>query len=240
MGNQILVQPTADGSPAAVATYTKAVYGLNADGTVGERLDHTLDGIQAEKANEDTAMVYRIITTAEKNAPYSKSYISPEGPSEDFGPYPNFWSVVYTFFDANNGVQEITAVTTRDKYYRTFSNGTIGDWKPIATATPPQEFDLPLAAGVTASLAKYFKTQDGVVSVHFSLIRSSETLSGATVATLPAGYCPQSGLEAPMAFGAGGNGMAAISTDGAIKIWGTTIPANQLFCAVFSPFVAAM
>ena len=64
-------------------------------------------------------------------------------------------------------------------------------WKPIATATPPAVYDLPLAAGVTPYLpCKYWKTQDNEVK---TLIRVSFTTfsNPLPVATLPEGYRPR-------------------------------------------------
>lgn len=62
---------------------------------------------------------------------------------------------------------------------------------PIATATPPAVYDLPLAAGITPYLpCKYWKTQDNEVK---TLIRVSFTTfsNPLPVATLPEGYRPR-------------------------------------------------
>ena len=52
-------------------------------------------------------------------------------------------------------------------YYN--KNATYGNkwtgWAKIATATPPQEYDLSLADGISGT-AKYCKTQEGVVLIH--------------------------------------------------------------------------
>lgn len=64
---------------------------------------------------------------------------------------------------------------------------------PIATATPPQEFDLPLAEGYTQNNGcKYSKDQFNVVRVTFNLSKSAGTIAGGeVVATLPAGFRPK-------------------------------------------------
>ena len=64
-------------------------------------------------------------------------------------------------------------------------------WIPLATATKPAVYDLPLAAGITPYLpCKYWKTQDNEVK---TLIRVSFTTfsNPLPVATLPEGYRPR-------------------------------------------------
>ena len=64
-----------------------------------------------------------------------------------------------------------------------------GDWKEISTATPPQEYNLPLADGITAAdAATYCKTQEGIVIVHLSL--SGDIGNWTTLGTLPEGVRP--------------------------------------------------
>ena len=66
-------------------------------------------------------------------------------------------------------------------------------WQPIATAIKPQEFDLPLAEGVTPVTGfknTYSKDQFGVVRVWFSTHFESIPTSGAHVFYLPEGFRP--------------------------------------------------
>lgn len=74
----------------------------------------------------------------------------------------------------------------------TISSGWSGsDWVPYTTATPPQEFDLPLAEGVSAVSSAYWKDQFGVVTGHFNVLASSsQTGSSTVIATLPEGFRP--------------------------------------------------
>lgn len=66
-----------------------------------------------------------------------------------------------------------------------------GAWVQTATATPPQEFDLPLAEGVSAVSSAYWKDQFGVVTGHFNVLASSpQTGSSPVIATLPEGFRP--------------------------------------------------
>lgn len=65
--------------------------------------------------------------------------------------------------------------------------------KEVAFATPPQEFDLPLAEGVTPVTGfknTYSKDQFGVVRVWFSTHFESIPTSGAHVFYLPEGFRP--------------------------------------------------
>ena len=68
-----------------------------------------------------------------------------------------------------------------------------GRWAKLATATSPQEFDLPLAEGYTQNNGcKYSKDQFNVVRVTFNLSKSAGTIAGCeVVATLPAGFRPK-------------------------------------------------
>ena len=69
------------------------------------------------------------------------------------------------------------------------------NWDRIETelmaTTPPQVFDLPLAAGWTEHRAsEYFKTQENIVTVYFQVHTSSPQGGEVTLATLPEGFRP--------------------------------------------------
>lgn len=78
-------------------------------------------------------------------------------------------------------------------------------WKPLATATKPQEFDLPLASGFTALSGgtKYCKTQENIVIVNIrckansSLTPSGDTI---TIGNLPSGFRPSGFVSAGAVF----------------------------------------
>ena len=78
------------------------------------------------------------------------------------------------------------------------------DWIPYATATPPQVYDLPLAGGYSlgADGAGYSKTQEGIVSVYFSVYgafaASSSDIGGGAFATLPEGFRPSGNIPVPV------------------------------------------
>ena len=78
-------------------------------------------------------------------------------------------------------------------YERMYNGSNWTKWGQIALATPPQEFDLPLAEGYTQNNGcKYSKDQFNVVRVTFNLSKSAGTIAGGeVVATLPAGFRPK-------------------------------------------------
>lgn len=70
-----------------------------------------------------------------------------------------------------------------------------GPWVPLATATPPQEYDLPLAEGWTSQISRscrYAITQENVVVVTFKAVHSAATPASTDtmIATLPDGFRP--------------------------------------------------
>ena len=93
-------------------------------------------------------------------------------------------------------------------------------WHTVATATPPQEYDLPLAEGITAQVnATYCKTQEGIVFVAGWVQGAALSM---TVATLPAGYRPNKATQfaVPQSSDADKNDTARIeiSSSGAITV----------------------
>ena len=81
----------------------------------------------------------------------------------------------------------IDGVATRARYIgeRTSS----GDyWAKLATATPPQEFNLPLVDGISGT-AKYSKDQFGIVRVYVAVLKNSGTITNNEIlGTLPEGF----------------------------------------------------
>ena len=72
--------------------------------------------------------------------------------------------------------------------YRLLYNG---EWFEIATATPPQEFDLPLAEGIeTTTRCVYWKNQFDEVTVICDCTTSQDATSSVTLAMLPQGFRP--------------------------------------------------
>ena len=115
------------------------------------------------------------------------------------------------------------------EYIESYTNemrydGTWTGWAKNTTATPPQQFDLPMAEGLIQSSASWYsKDQFGQVHVHGAISAGSGSLGWDTlVATLPEGYRPGAKIEAPATFASGGkngSGAVAVSTDGTIKVF---------------------
>ncbi len=65
------------------------------------------------------------------------------------------------------------------------------EWFPLANATPPQEYDLPLVDGISGT-AKYSKDQFGIVRVHMAAVKDSGTITNNEIlGTLPEGFRPK-------------------------------------------------
>lgn len=99
-------------------------------------------------------------------------------------------------------------------------------WQPIATATPPQEFDLPLASGwsnYSGMRSRYWKNQFDEVSVVVDISNPNTVSHGAVVATLPEGFRPAAAFDAPTIIYDGSEILpvrAYFSTNGQISISG--------------------
>ena len=84
-------------------------------------------------------------------------------------------------------------------WYNATESGVWKGWQPLATATPPQEFDLPLAEGLTAlHPSTYRKDQFSVVTVGGAI--SGDMIIGKGIATLPAGFRPSEVIERDATF----------------------------------------
>lgn len=97
-----------------------------------------------------------------------------------------------------NGVkQTFTEHNPGFTYIRLLSDTSMNhwsDWKLIANATPPQEYDLPLVDGISGT-AKYSKDQFGIVRVHMAAVKDSGTITNNEIlGTLPEGFRPKLSL----------------------------------------------
>lgn len=93
--------------------------------------------------------------------------------------------------------EDIRSDKTFNRWFRPAADGSIsfGLWVEEATATPPQEYDLPLAAGFSIGNIWYYKTQDDIVTVNFTNLAMQEgtyIVGDVIVGTLPVGYRPTS------------------------------------------------
>lgn len=107
--------------------------------------------------------------------------------------YGHFFIDVFHHMD--NWVRQIAyEVNSIRIYTRACLAGSWSQWEPLATATPPQEYDLPLADDYVAgaSGAFYSKTQDGIVTITISDVQRADGLGLASgiMATIPVGFRP--------------------------------------------------
>ena len=87
--------------------------------------------------------------------------------------------------------QTLSWYYTGSSYYRTFDGESWHDWMPNATATPPQEYEIPFRDGWESGAYKstYCKTQDGICLVNCS-VYGTGVASENFIATLPTGFRP--------------------------------------------------
>ena len=92
--------------------------------------------------------------------------------------------------------------TTREAICNFTVSGEWNGWISIATATKPQEFNLPLADGWLSIDARYeavyWKTQESIVNISLGLKSDHTVTNGETIAILPSGFSPKKSLKIPI------------------------------------------
>lgn len=92
------------------------------------------------------------------------------------------------------------------------------NWIRLATATPPEEHDLPLAEGVTrGKRCVYSKAQDGLVVVRFSAKFPAAPSRQQIIGTLPVDYRPS---EATSGAGKVGHESGDAASTATVELWG--------------------
>lgn len=130
--------------------------------------------------------------------------------------------------------------------YRTLSSPSFTGWRKLATATTPQEFDLPLAEGVSNGgdgHSIYWKDQFNQVHVIVNAsVPQISVSNGYTVATLPEGFRPSKMLITDcscLSDNVREGGLSLnFSTNGTIKYFGSFRSAGDIIWGVIT-FVAA-
>lgn len=116
-----------------------------------------------------------------------------------------------------------------------FNDAWILDWTYIPIITPPEEYDLPLADGITAlQPCTYYKNQFSEVTL--GGCTSGSVSDGVTIATLPEGFRPDHPIERPATFTANGNryaGSVFITANGIVSIHTPAEATNVVFAASF-------
>lgn len=104
---------------------------------------------------------------------------------------------------------------------KNINNGGWTDWYCFATVTPPQQFDLPLVDGwEIKNYAKYWKNQEGEVSLFFRIGKSSGEIAQGVISTLPVGFRPAVPVHAAaIAYPSLYTALLVVGTDGTITIF---------------------
>ena len=118
------------------------------------------------------------------------------------------------------------------------------DWKYLATATPPKEYDLPITgvSDVENGNSRYSKNDFGEVICQISITPGEDIPSYTILAMLPEGFRPTKSLSMPAMIAIDGTramGQIGVNSSGEIGYYGATVTAgeNSRIYASFS-FVA--
>ena len=136
-------------------------------------------------------------------------------------------------------------------YERNWNGINWSKWARIATATPPQEFDLPLAEEMQPlpdyGSNKYWKNQFNEVTLTISVTKTDMTTNdipnGAVLATLPAGFRPLTPVSGAAYNDRGADdnvypSFIIISPDGSIRLFqAKQVPCSMVVASI--SFVAA-
>lgn len=201
----IPVIPMAGDQQAAVSTFINRVYEVNEDGTVGPRLDHILDDQAAELAGKANNS-YGIL-----NAPDLLAWAASQTVGGAFTINPAITSSGLPHLGWFLGRLDVNASSdktitlyyadpfNKEVYFNGTSSGAFSGWTPLATATPPQEYDLPLA-GVfepeNGFEVTYSKDQFGVVRVALNSVQGMIPYGTFNLAALPVGFRPNKTTDA--------------------------------------------
>ena len=108
-------------------------------------------------------------------------------------------------------------------------------WYLFAIASPPQEYNLSLAEGITTTQhCVYYKNQFDEVSVRG--VANGDIINGTIIATLPVGFRPAYAMELPATFAADGDrpaGTISVNTDGTIRAQVVSSSFAVIFSASF-------
>lgn len=128
-------------------------------------------------------------------------------------------------------------------WYRKHTGNGWSVWRSFATATQPQEYDLPVSAGITAKTAlKYWKDGSGNVGISGTFIFTSDPTSGQVIAVLPAGFRPEVGQNIALISENGTIGYGWVLANGNIQLVSSsvlTLKNGDTVAIVAPPYFAA-
>ena len=142
-------------------------------------------------------------------------------------PGPGHWRVLYMpYFASSEGWAAqiaVGAVTNNGLHWRKAHGNTWEDWEMAATATRPQEYELPLVDGFSIPEVgiknRYYKDQFGRVMVDFAVSGAFNANEHVHIATLPTGFIPSFVAHATAYNYTGEPPVVAVWVDGSGKIF---------------------
>ena len=123
-----------------------------------------------------------------------------------------------------------------------FIQSRVGEWNkwiPFSLATPPQEYELPLAEGIEKLLAMYWKDQFNIVSGCFNIqLLSIQPDEFPIIATLPEGFRPQYSCFSVAVTSEGEAIGLSIDTLGVIRLENAKVDLSGKYCKALFSFVS--
>lgn len=151
-------------------------------------------------------------------------------------PVTGFNGKIFTSKSAGGFFQHAVDVIQAAEWYRVDGGGGWGAWTPFATATPPTEYDLPLASGYTTiDGCTCFKTQDSVVTVIGNINHTGGFTGLSQIAELPIEYRPAKTKISSYGTYAGGYGGGIIFYPNGVVCLAQDLPVEAIyFSATFA------
>lgn len=155
-------------------------------------------------------------------------------------PYNSFWAVDFKSYPDGGWIELFATDIQNGKTWINIKNGQQpwSGWIPIPIATPPQEYSLPLAEGITENQpCTYYKNQFNEVTIHFN---GQGTITEAMLlGTLPEGFRPAKIYDIPAVYRTADGyhaGGIVLWTDGTITTH-ISIP-SAIGCIFSASFIA--
>lgn len=149
----------------------------------------------------------------------------------------NDWGILEVLSTGTGGfIQRMSIVRSPGEhpilFERIFSGVAWSGWGRIALATPPQEFDLPLADG-WSGWAKYSKDQFGRVLVYGLVAKSTALISGDVIGTFPEGFRPSATCPMTITSGNASDGKS-FATSGYVQPSGVFTLTNGIISSGYN------
>lgn len=146
------------------------------------------------------------------------------------------WGLMFVGGYQSDTVFQMMHVLGGDVWKRMLQSGSFwSEWTKLSDTTPPQEYNLPLAEGIsTYGKSTYWKTYNGICFINFALNSTQPITNESVIATLPVGFRPSVTVFAGSHGYLEANTGARVAIDvelrinGSIVIW-TEDPLSNIF-----------